>query len=138
MTGAFGAASGALPCPCGSGATYDGCCGPLHRGEALAQTAEQLMRSRYSAHLRGLEHYLLATWHPATRPATVALDPAVRWVRLDVLETARGTVTDSDGEVEFTAHYRYEDGGGQPGRLHERSRFTRRGGRWFYLDGIVD
>ena len=138
MTGAFGTAPGALPCPCGGGATYDGCCGPLHRGEAPAETAEQLMRSRYSAHLRGLEDYLLATWHPATRPATVTLDPAVRWLRLDVLDTARGAATDSDGEVEFTAHYRHGGGRGRHGRLHERSRFTRRGGRWFYLDGTVD
>jgi len=137
VTGTFGTAAGSLPCPCGSGASYDECCGPLHRGETAAETAEQLMRSRYSAHHRGLEDYLLATWHPTTRPAGVELDPGVRWLRLEVLDTRGGTPTDSDGEVEFTAHYR-DRRGRQEGRLHERSRFTRRGGRWFYLDGTVD
>lgn len=92
------------------------------------------MRSRYSAYARGMEDYLLATWHPATRPATAAPDPDLHWVRLEVLDTSRGGATDTDGEVEFTAHYRDR---GRPGRLHERSRFTRRGGRWYYVDGTV-
>ncbi|SES40853.1 SEC-C motif-containing protein [Pedococcus cremeus] len=132
--GAFGKASGPQPCACGSGATYDACCGPLHRGEAVAETAEALMRSRYAAFALGLSDYLLATWHPRTRPATIDLDTALEWVRLEVLDTTGGGRGDSEGEVEFTAHHR-EDG--RRGQLHERSRFVRRGGRWFYLDGVV-
>ena len=136
MSSAFGGGPGTLvPCPCGSAAPYDRCCGALHRGEAVASTAEQLMRSRYAAYARGLEDYLLATWHPATRPGSLALDPAVEWLRLEVLGFSGGGERDDRGEVEFTAHYRER---GRRGSLHERSRFTRRGGRWLYLEGTVD
>jgi SEC-C motif-containing protein len=136
MSSAFGGGPGSLdPCPCGSGAPYDRCCGALHRGEAVASTAEQLMRSRYAAYARGLEDYLLATWHPATRPGSLALEPAVEWLRLEVLGFSGGGERDDHGEVEFTAHYRE---GGRRGSLHERSRFTRRGRRWLYLEGTVD
>jgi SEC-C motif-containing protein len=98
----------------------------------VAETAEALMRSRYAAFALDLSDYLMATWHPRTRPATIELDTALEWVRLEVLDTTGGGRGDSEGEVEFTAHHR-EDG--SSGLLHERSRFVRRGGRWFYLDG---
>ena len=66
-------------CPCGTGLPYDECCGPLHAGATPAATAEQLMRSRYSAFAVGDAAYLLATWHPSTRPPALELDPGVRW-----------------------------------------------------------
>ena len=96
------------------------------------------MRSRYAAYSLGLEAYLLATWHPATRPGSLALDPALEWVRLEVLDRQRGGTGDCEGEVEFTALYRDRRQPDRPASLHERSRFTRRGGRWLYLDGTVD
>jgi SEC-C motif domain protein len=130
--GAFGQGSGADSCPCGSTTVYDACCGPLHRGESVAQSAEQLMRSRYAAYARGLDGYLLATWHPSTRPASLDLDPAVVWQRLDLVEVVGGGAEEAEGEVDFRAHYRHH---GATGELHERSRFVRRGGRWLYLDG---
>lgn len=118
-------------CPCGSGRAYDACCGCWHRGEA-APDAEKLMRSRYVAYVMGLEDYLLATWHPATRPAALdlAAPPRPQWLGLTVkahvpLDTAHAT-------VEFVARYRT---GGRAFRLHEHSRFERIGGRWFYVDG---
>ena len=92
-------------CPCGTGLPYDGCCGPLHAGDAPAATAEQLMRSRYSAFVLGDAGYLLATWHPRTRPATLDLDPDVRWTGLDVLATAGGSPLETEGTVEFRAHH---------------------------------
>ncbi|GAC1630787.1 MAG: YchJ family protein [Nevskia sp.] len=120
-------------CACGSGRDYAACCGPLHGG-APAATAEALMRSRYCAYALGLEAYLLATWHADTRPATLDLatgDAATRWLGLDIREQ-RSTGADS-ALVEFVARYRL--GGGSAKRLHERSRFAREGGRWYYLDG---
>lgn len=134
---AFGGGAGSARrlCPCGSGVAYDRCCGPFHRGEEVAPTAEALMRSRYAAFALGLPDHLLATWHPRTRPATVELDPATEWVRLEVQDTDGGGPDDTEGEVEFTAHVRER---GRRGQLHERSRFVRRAGRWFYLDGLVD
>ena len=118
-------------CPCGRGDPYDDCCGRLHRG-AAAVTAEQLMRSRYAAFAVGDQAYLLATWHPTTRPASLALDPGRRWIFLEVVGTGRGGMLDTDGTVEFRAHYRLD---GRSGTQQELSRFVREDGRWYYLDG---
>jgi SEC-C motif-containing protein len=91
------------------------------------------MRSRYSAFALGEAAYLLDTWHASTRPATLDLDPAVRWTGLDVLATSGGSLLEATGMVEFRASY---VDGGVPGAQHERSRFVREGGRWFYVDGV--
>ncbi|QCB92673.1 YchJ family protein [Cellulomonas shaoxiangyii] len=121
-------------CPCGSGDTYGGCCGRFLGGAAHAPTAEALMRSRYTAFATGDAAYLRATWHPSRRPARVDLDDGTVWRRLDVLRTDAGGPFDDAGVVEFVARYRGPDG---PGLLHERSRFVREGGRWFYVDGAA-
>lgn len=117
-------------CPCGTGLTYGECCARRHRGEA-APTAELLMRSRYTAFVLGDTDYLLASWHPSTRPAQLELDERMQWRRLDVLDTVAGGPFDSTGEVEFAAHYRLE---GERGVQRERSRFVRDAGRWVYLN----
>jgi SEC-C motif domain protein len=81
------------------------------------------MRSRYSAYAVGDTDYVWRTWHPRTRPEQVAPDPTVTWTGLEILE--------ADGDVvEFRAHH-------GRGTLRERSRFERRAGRWFYLDGEI-
>ena len=121
-------------CPCGTGLTYAECCGRLHDGTASAATAEQLMRSRYSAFAVGDPAYLLATWHPRTRPASLDLDPEVRWTGLEILATTGGSMLAPEGTVEFRASYRLASGGGAQ---HEDSRFVREGGRWYYLDGVA-
>ncbi|RVU47138.1 YchJ family protein [Rubrivivax rivuli] len=121
------------PCPCGSGLPYPACCGPWHGGELHLQapTAEALMRSRYSAYVREDAAYLLATWHPRTRPAEpFNFEPGLRWLGLEVKQH-RITGADS-AEVTFVARSKL---GGRAHRLHERSRFVREDGRWFYVDG---
>jgi SEC-C motif-containing protein len=120
-------------CPCLSGAVYGECCGAFHRGEALAPTAERLMRSRYSAYVLGDASYLLATWHPSTRPRTLELDPAMRWYLLDIVRTSRGGILDVSGTVEFRAKYRL---GSDVGEQHENSRFTRHDRHWYYVDAL--
>jgi len=119
-------------CPCGTGLPYADCCGRLHDGSATATTAEQLMRSRYSAFAVGDPAYLLATWHPSTRPPSLELDPTVRWTGLDVLATSDGGLLAAEGTVEFRAWYRHE---GETGSQHEVSRFERVDGAWRYLEG---
>ncbi|MFC5676412.1 YchJ family protein [Aeromicrobium endophyticum] len=123
----------ATRCPCLSGLTFDDCCGRLHTGRGAAQTAEQLMRSRFSAFAVGDADYLLATWHPTTRPAALDLDDDRRWYRLDIRATRGGGPFETDGVVEFEAFYRTPSGSGSQ---HESSRFVREGGSWFYLDGM--
>ncbi|HEY3879088.1 MAG TPA: YchJ family metal-binding protein [Trebonia sp.] len=120
-------------CPCGLGDDYDVCCGRFHAG-APAPTAESLMRSRYSAFAVGDARYLLRTWHPSVRPETLELDPALRWTRLAVLDTAGGGLFDAAGTVSFRAVY-VEDG--QRGVLAENSSFARQDGQWSYLGPVV-
>jgi len=118
-------------CPCGRPrVTYVACCGRFIDGGQAAPDAEHLMRSRYSAFVRGDVAYLQATWHPSTRPAALALEPGVKWLGLEVRSHR---VIDADhAEVEFVARSRV---GGRGQRLHERSRFVREGDRWTYVDG---
>jgi SEC-C motif-containing protein len=110
------------PCPCGSPA-YDACCGLLHRGEAQAETPEQLMRSRYSAYALGLTDYVWRTWHPRTRPPQIT-EHGISWTGLEVLDA-------HDDIVEFRARH-------ESGVHHEVSRFERRANRWFYVDRMTE
>ena len=122
------------PCPCGLPAAYAACCGRWHAGPLHLQApdAATLMRSRYSAYVRGLMDYLLATWHPSTRPADrPADDTATRWLGLEI--KYHRAQDERHAEVEFVARCR--QAGGRATRLHETSRFVREAGRWQYLDG---
>ncbi len=138
MSPTASAAAAHAACPCGRldargrALPYAQCCGPAHRGERPAVDAETLMRSRYSAFVHGEVDYLLATWHASTRPPQLTLEPGARWLGLAVRDHLRQG--DDRAEVEFVARWRVA---GRAVRQHERSRFVREGGRWFYVDGDV-
>lgn len=122
-----------VACPCGSGGAYAACCGRWHAGaEALqAPDAAALMRSRYSAYVLGLDAYVLATWHPSSRPASIEpAPPGLRWLGLEV--RAASAQEAHRATVEFVARSKLH---GRAQRLHETSRFVREDGRWYYLDG---
>ena len=125
------------PCPCGGvppANAFSSCCGPVVENERRATTAEQLMRSRYTAYALADGHHLWATWHPRTRPDGVDPEPWIRWVGLEVLDVVDGGPGDDTGVVEFRATWVAGMGMTQQrGEIHERSRFERRAGRWFYL-----
>lgn len=87
------------------------------------------MRSRFSAYALDNSEYVLATWHPQTRPPAIETESGLRWTRLDVVEHTGGGVFDAEGTVEFRAHF---VDGGRPGVLAEKSRFVRHEGRWVY------
>lgn len=128
-------ASSPNACPCGTGRAYPGCCGRWHGGPQHlgAPDALALMRSRYSAYVLGLHDYLLATWHPSTRPAALEPDPpGLRWLGLEVKRHWRDD--DTHERLEFVARHKQ---GGRAQRLHELSRFVREQGRWYYVDGDV-
>lgn len=124
-----------MDCPCGSGMDYEACCEVFHQGTP-APTAEQLMRSRYTAYALCKLDYLFETHHPDKRPDSPedlrAWAEKAEFVRLEVLGASLGGPTDKIGKVEFKAHFR-EDG--RMHVMHEHSRFRRYKGRWVYYDG---
>ena len=127
-----------LLCPCGRADArgrpvhWAACCGRYLATAEPAPDAQALMRSRYSAYVLERADYLLATWHPCTRPATLDFEPGAKWLGL---ELRRHRVMDhAHAEVEFVARQRVA---GRAARLHERSRFVREQGRWYYVDGDI-
>jgi len=132
-----------VPCPCGRRdrrelpLPYAQCCGRYldDFDNTPASDAESLMRSRYTAFAYERADYLLATWHPTHRPASLSFEPGVKWLGLEVRSRS---VLDSDhAEIEFVARQR--SSAGVASRLHERSRFVREDdgalSRWYYVDG---
>jgi SEC-C motif-containing protein len=126
----------AAPCPCGrrdargQALAFARCCGRYLSDREAVPDAESLMRARYCAFVLEDAPYLLASWHASTRPPELAFEPGLRWLGLEVRD-ARAADADH-AEVEFVARSRLA---GRGHRLHERSRFVREGGRWYYLDG---
>ena len=123
-----------LPCPCGSKFKYKKCCQKYHKG-ALPSTAEQLMRSRYSAYAFGLAEYIIKTTHPDNSDYTEA---CAQW-REDIMHFCKGTsflglkvLEFTDGERE--AYVTFE-AALSSGLLKEKSRFLKENGRWLYVDG---
>ena len=123
-------------CPCGSLKRYQYCCQMYLSGKKSAETAEKLMRSRYTAFCQGDVDYLIATRHPEHRKPSVrdelikSIDNA-KWLGLTIINTQKGKKHDATGIVEFEAVYQVTE----PGQLHERSRFVKIDGQWFYVDG---
>lgn len=133
-----------LPCPCGGGA-YAACCGPLIAGTQLAATAEQLMRSRYSAFARAalepaaIEHLLRTHPEPGRSPeerrrALRQFSRGLQWLQLEVLACEAGGPGDAEGCVRFAAHWRQA---GRRGVQRETSHFGRgAAGEWLYLEPL--
>lgn len=117
-------------CPCGLGEDYPTCCGALHAGRRSATTAEQLMRSRYSAYVVRDAAYLLRSWAPETRPRSLEFDDDLVWIGLEILGHTGGSAFHTVGTVRFRASYLAD---GRPGELLEDSTFVRgNDGGWLY------
>ncbi len=128
-------------CPCGTLKDYSSCCGPLHQGAVIAESAEQLMRSRFSAFSRDNVDYLLASMHKdhKTNDDKTEIEQSMKrfkWLRLDIHDRKAGLPADKHGIVEFTAHF-VDTSTGQTGSVRERSNFIKSGNNWFYTDGIT-
>lgn len=121
-------------CPCGTGAQYADCCARYIEAGEPAPDAQRLMRSRYSAYVRQDRDYLLRTWDENTRPVDLALDDNTHWLGLRILRTEAGGIDDDTGLVEFIARCKQA---GRADQLHEISRFVKKQGQWFYLDGKI-
>ena len=119
-------------CPCGNSTPYEKCCGIFIDGKEIPETAESLMRSRYSAYALQNDQYLLKTWHPSTRPSyKPSDDDGTTWTNLEILRTEKGLKNDTDGIVEFIAQC---DVKGTTSHIHETSNFLYEDGRWYYVD----
>jgi len=135
-SGSHSTADATSLCPCGTSKVYDRCCGVIHAG-APPRDALELMRARYTAYVRRNSEYLLATWHPSTRPPTLDLSdrPGLRthWLGLQII--SHRVLDPQRQEVSFIA--RVKVGGGPAQRIAERSRFLLDSGIWFYVDGEI-
>ena len=126
-------------CPCGSGSAYQVCCKPILLGEREAATAEQLMRSRYSAYVMKEIDYLRRSLHPDHRSdfneeTTRAWAERSAWHKLDILGTAGGGMDDHEGTVDFIATF---TDNGTKREHHERSSFRKESGIWYLVEGTV-
>ena len=124
-----------MDCYCGQPKPYANCCEQVHKNMEKAETAEQLMRSRYSAFVKANGDYLMQSHHASTRPTKekktiVNWAKSVQWIKLDVLETCRGLKNDTNGTVTFKAYF-YENG--KVDVIHEKSAFVKENNKWFYL-----
>jgi SEC-C motif-containing protein len=123
------------PCLCGSKKPYQTCCHTFHVGAKTPETAEQLMRSRFTAYALHLEDYLLNTWAKSTRPGRFSFEEDLQWIKLKIIKTKQGKAGDEEGTVLFKAFYQ---SGEQKGHMTEKSRFERdENQQWVYVDGIV-
>lgn len=124
-------------CPCGSGKDYADCCEPIITGSKPAETAEQLMRARYSAHAKVEVDFLFESTHPSRRDGydhkgTETWAAESEWHGLEIVDTTKGGPNDKDGEVEFVARFRDKSG---LRRHHELAEFTKEDGTWYFKDG---
>ncbi len=127
-----------MKCYCNTDKEHDQCCGPIIKGTQKAETAEQLMRSRYSAFVVADINYLLNSHHKSTRPtkerkSILKWTKSVQWIGLEIISTQKGTSTDTEGYVEFKALFMEN---GKLDCIHENSFFVKENGLWFYKEGM--
>ncbi len=124
-------------CYCNSAEEFSNCCKPIIEGKKIAETAEMLMRSRYSAYANNNIQYILDTYAEETRPADdinelSEASKTTEWKELEVLNSTKGSKDDKTGTVEFKAHFIE---GNSKQVMHELSRFVKRDNQWLYIDG---
>ena len=127
-------------CACGSGQSYDVCCEPRINGSVPAETAEALLRARYTAHAVGAVDYIIGSTHPdargdVDREATERWAARSEWMSLEVRSVQQGAAGDTSGHVEFVAHYR--DAQGRRQAHHELAESQKLDGQWFFKDAVA-
>ena len=117
-------------CYCGNTKTFQNCCEPIILQQQLATSAEQLMRSRFSAFYTKNEAWLEASWDESTRSKTLQFEDGLKWLDLTIIQSSNSDKTHST--VEFEARYLKA---GKVQAIHENSRFIKHGLQWLYIDG---
>ena len=126
-----------MTCNCGSKLNFESCCEPFISGATAPETAEALMRSRYTAYARQEIDYIVQTLIASERPALDTAEIAKwskesDWQGLEIVSTNEGGLSDENGQVEFIARYALA------GKLHEHhevASFEKSGGKWYFSDG---
>jgi SEC-C motif-containing protein len=126
-----------MPCPCQSGKVFSQCCEPIIKGLKKEETAEQLMRARYTAYTQIAMDFIEETHDPKTRgeidiEANRRWAETTRWKGLEILETTQGGIDDEVGTVEFKATFETDEG---LQVHHELSEFRKQDGVWHFSDG---
>ncbi len=129
-----------MKCYCCSNRKFEDCCQPFIIGTAKPRTAEELMRSRYTAYATIEIEYILRSTHPSTRkfhePETIEhWAKTSRWQKLEIISTDKGNSSEKEGTVEFKAYFL--DANDQMQIHHENSNFRKELGKWFFVDGQV-
>lgn len=124
------------PCPCGRGKSYAECCEPVILGIRSAQTAEELLRSRYAAYVKTEVDYIIETTLPQKREqidrnGVRKWSTGTDWQQLEILNTRNGGSQDTEGSVEFIAHFKTK---GAESRHHEIGSFKKIDGKWYFDD----
>jgi SEC-C motif-containing protein len=125
------------PCPCGSEQAYENCCQPLIQNKKHADSAEQLLRARYTAHVKNEVDYIWETTHPAQRGSMDRNQIAEwsknsEWIGLEIVSTEAGQSEDKTGFVEFVARYRERS---KIQEHREIAEFRKKNDTWFFYDG---
>jgi len=121
-----------MSCICGNEKDFNECCGAIINGDRNASSPEELMRSRYSAYVRGDGRYLVLSTVNENRYEDDAelieeFSSSNEWLKLEVLDAKENT-------VEFKAYYKE---GNITKVLHEKSRFVLEDGIFKYKDGVL-
>ena len=130
-----------MNCYCCSDREFENCCQSFISELAKPKTAEELMRSRYSAYVIVAVEYLIRSTHPSSRKFYKAEEienwaKSSRWQKLEIISKSDGEAKDKKGTVEFKAYFIDENGQAQI--HHEHSNFRKELGKWFFVDGRVD
>lgn len=127
-------------CPCGTESSYESCCEIYHKGAKSPETAEKLMRARYSAFAKSQIDFIASTHLPGTedfdpKEAKVWADGS-EWLGLEIVKTEKGNESDNKGVVEFKA--RYKDKASDKTLVHhEIATFEKQNSTWYYKDGQI-
>jgi SEC-C motif-containing protein len=128
-----------VTCPCGKGESIETCCGPFIEGTKRPETAEDLMRSRYTAFATGRVDYIFETHDPERRGdidenSTNDWSKNSEWLGFELVSSEAGGPTDDAGVIEFVARYKVK---GVSIDHRERAVFRRAGDRWYFVDGQI-